>query len=77
MTHPVRLGAMTPIGMTDIMARFLVDVITTERNDPTKVVSRRTINYSNSERRKWLAGHSNWALRNGMAVHTAAHQGEE
>lgn len=51
---------------------FYVEVITTKRDDPDNVYDRRTINYDNSQRRKWLAGHSNWALRNGYAVHTAA-----
>lgn len=52
--------------------RFNVEVITTKRNDPNHIIDQRTINYNNSDRRKWLAAHSNWALRNGMAVHTAA-----
>lgn len=51
---------------------FHVEVITTKRDDPNHIYDRRTINYDNSQRRKWLAAHSNWALRNGYAVHTAA-----
>lgn len=51
---------------------FFVDVITTERNDPEKVIEVRQINYTNSRSREWLAKHSYWALRKGYAVHTAA-----
>lgn len=50
---------------------FYVDVIVTERDDPEKIVTRHCINYTNSKRREWLGKHSYWALRNGMAVHTA------
>lgn len=50
---------------------FYVDVITTKRNDPNHVIDSRRINYDNSRSRDWLGRHSNWALRNGHAVHTA------
>lgn len=50
---------------------FFIDVITTEANDPNKVIDARKINYDNSRTREWLTKHSNWALRNGKAVHMA------
>lgn len=52
--------------------RFNIEVITTDAVDPDIIQSRKIINYDNSRCRKWLAAHSNWALRNGFAVHTAA-----
>jgi hypothetical protein len=52
--------------------RFMIEVITTKRDNPDHVVERRKINFNNSRQRAWLGRHSNWALRNGMAIHTAA-----
>ena len=52
-------------------APFFVEVITTQRNDPSNIVDSRVMNYNNHSARKWLAKHSNWALRKGYAVHTA------
>jgi len=54
---------------------FFIDVITTERDDPNKIIHATKINFENSRSRQWLAKHSNWALRTGKAVHTAASQG--
>jgi hypothetical protein len=51
---------------------FFVDVITTKRDNPNIIVDARKINYANSRAREWLGKHSNWALRSGLAVHTAA-----
>lgn len=56
---------------------FFVDVITTKRDDPNHITDARKINYNNSHARKWLSSHSNWALRNGLAVHTAAASGND
>lgn len=54
---------------------FFIEVITTKRDDPDAIHDQRRINYDNSRSRAWLAVHSNWALRNGFAVHTAAANG--
>lgn len=57
------------------MAKFKVEVITTKRDNPDLVQSRKVINYNSDRDRGWLGAHSNWALRNGYAVHTAEYQG--
>jgi hypothetical protein len=54
---------------------FFVIVITTNRDDPTKVVNQRVINWSNSRNRARFERYQNWALRNGHAVHMTAQKG--
>lgn len=51
---------------------FMVEVITTVRNDPSNIYDQRHINYSNPNARQWLAKHCFWAFSNGYAVHSAA-----
>lgn len=51
---------------------FFVEVITTHRDNPDVITDRRTVNWANSKRRERLERYTNWALRNGFAVHVAA-----
>lgn len=51
---------------------MFIEVITTERNNPNKILQRQTINYYRAQSRAWLAKHCWWAMHEGLAVHTAA-----